>query len=203
MNACHVVCAGDNTPACLPRKEQGDFVIAADAGLLFLRQNGLEPDLFVGDGDSLGYVPEDLPARVLPVAKDDTDTQAALKTGLNKGYTLFYLYGALGGRRLSHALANIRNLSFLADHGAKGVILSENCRVELLLTGVTRFSQTGGYFSLLAARENTCVSVRGAKFQGEKIPLSYADSLGVSNEPAAESTEIEVFSGRALLIREF
>ena len=48
--------------ASMPEKDlyipEGSFCIAADKGLLQLRDRGVEPDLVVGDFDSLGYVPE-------------------------------------------------------------------------------------------------------------------------------------------------
>ncbi len=201
MNTCHVVAAGENSPALLPQREEGDLIIAADGGLSFLRDNGVEPDLFVGDGDSLGFLPDDLPAVILPTVKDDTDTQAALRAGLERGYRSFILYGALGGRRISHALSNVQNLSFLAENGAKGVILDEGARLELLDAGETVFEQEGGYFSLFALFGDARVAIRGARYEGAQIRLTPASSLGVSNEPRGK-TRVTLLSGTVLLVRE-
>ena len=201
MKICHVVAAGENSPALLPKKGPEDLVIAADAGLLFLRENGVEPDLFVGDGDSLGYLPEDLPARILPVEKDDTDTQAALREGLARGYRLFHIYGALGGQRPSHAVANVQNLLFLRDNGAQGVILDRRCSMKLLDPGPNTFSQIGGFFSLFPLAGKAIVSIRNARYEGEGIALAPGSSLGVSNEPRGE-TRITLLSGTVLLVLE-
>lgn len=201
MKICHVIAAGENSPRLLPRKGPGDLVIAADAGLTFLRENGVEPDLFVGDGDSLGFLPEDLPGVILPTVKDDTDTQAALRAGLERGYRRFFLYGALGGKRPSHALSNLQDLLFLAENGAAGVILDERCRMELLSKGENRFTQKGGYFSLFPLLGDAAVSIHGARYEGEKIVLKPGSSLGVSNEPKGE-TVVTLLSGTVLLIRE-
>ncbi len=102
---CIVVCAGDFTWMDLNKKED-DLLIAADNGLSYLSQMGMLPDYCIGDFDSLS--PETRPAleevrrldpgRVvtLPREKNDTDTLAALRFGLEKGYRRFDLYGALG-----------------------------------------------------------------------------------------------------------
>lgn len=201
MKICHVVAAGENSPALLPQRGEGDLVIAADGGLSFLREHSVEPDLFVGDGDSLGFLPQDLPAVILPTVKDDTDTQAALRAGLERGYRDFILYGALGGERVSHALSNLKNLLFLRANGARGVILDKRCSVELLSSGETRFIQAGGYFSLFALGESARVTISGAKYEGEGILLTPDSSLGVSNEPQGE-TKITLHAGTALLVRE-
>ncbi|MBQ9544479.1 MAG: thiamine diphosphokinase, partial [Clostridia bacterium] len=71
---CYIVSAGDASPDCLPEKKEGDLLVAADAGYKALRDAGIEPDLFVGDGDSLGYIPGLENVTVLPAEKDDTDT---------------------------------------------------------------------------------------------------------------------------------
>ena len=58
----------------------GDFLMAADGGLVHLQRLGLSPDGILGDFDSLGYVPEN--AKVFPVEKDDTDAMLAVRQGL-------------------------------------------------------------------------------------------------------------------------
>lgn len=51
---CVIVAAGsiDNTSAIKAYADSADFVIAADAGYVYCRDAGIEPDLFVGDYDS-------------------------------------------------------------------------------------------------------------------------------------------------------
>ena len=74
------------------------LVIAADGGLRHLEAQGLTADLIVGDFDSLGRVPEGDNILRHPVEKDDTDMLLAVRTGLDRGYRIFVLYGGLGGR---------------------------------------------------------------------------------------------------------
>ena len=86
------------------------LVIAADGGLRHLEDQGLRPDLIVGDFDSLGRAPQGDNVLRHPVEKDDTDMLLAVRMGLDRGYGTFVLYGGLGGR-LDHTLANLQTLN--------------------------------------------------------------------------------------------
>ncbi len=122
MNRCFIYSAG-TFYGLREQPRPGDFKIAADAGLLLCRKLGIEPDLIIGDFDSMPQ-PKDEPCVRVPVEKDDTDTMLALREGLAHGCTEFYFYGATGGRRLDHTLANLQSLAFLRRHGARGYALS-------------------------------------------------------------------------------
>ncbi len=200
---CHIVSAGDFSIALLPPRESLSLLIAADAGYRVLRKAGVEPDVFVGDGDSLGFIPDHADKVILPCKKDDTDTHAAIKLGFERGYRRFAIYGALGGKRFSHSLANLQCLSFISDLGGEGVIVDENCTVRLISEGETyRFEGTDGYFSLFSWEGEAIVSVTGAKYETERAAIPAAATLGVSNEPRGECT-VTVHSGRVLLVRDF
>ena len=197
---CHVVGAGDFSPRLLSPAD-GDLLIAADAGYAHLKKAGLTPHLYIGDGDSLGYTPEGIDTVVLPVVKDDTDIHAALREGLDRGYKYFRIYGALGGKRFSHSLANMQVLAFLAQSGAEGVLVDENYTVSLLTEGAYAFDFSGGYFSLFDFAGTGLVSVSGAKYPLERASLPAHLTLGASNE-GTEKTVIEVHKGSFYLVRE-
>lgn len=65
-----------------------------------LARLGIQPDLALGDFDSLGYVPEAPSVEVCPVRKDDTDTMAALKRAHELGFRRVLIFGGLGGGAL-------------------------------------------------------------------------------------------------------
>ena len=65
-------------------KEAFGFVLAADGGYAHLAGHGLAPDFALGDFDSLGYVPADVPCEIHPTMKDASDTALAL-LGLRPG----------------------------------------------------------------------------------------------------------------------
>ena len=198
---CHIVGAGDFSPETL-KYETSDLIIAADGGYSLLKKWGIPCDLYIGDSDSLGYCPEGIDAIVLPKVKDDTDTLAAVKIGLERGYRRFLLYGALGGKRFSHSVANLSTLLYLDTHGAKGEILDQNGSVSLLNGGGYSPERKYRYFSLFPAGGEALVSISGAKYRGERISLSSNYPMGVSNE-GDENTHIEVHSGKVFLILDF
>lgn len=108
------------------RPGPGDYVIAADAGYLACLVAGVTPDLLLGDFDSLEK-PKDFRNAIYsaPVEKDDTDTMLAVRAGLEMGCDTFYFYGATGGKRLDHTLANFQTLLWLRRQGARGYIYGD------------------------------------------------------------------------------
>ena len=100
---CHIVGGGDFF-GIRPTGE-GDFIIAADKGLLYLQNLGITPNLVIGDFDSLGHTPNGRNIIVLPCEKNDTDMGAAV---------------AEGARETS--FTSITNGRIIFDENAKGMI---------------------------------------------------------------------------------
>ena len=95
MATCYIFAAG-SFYGLTEYPSDGDFVIAADAGLKHCTEAWVAPDLILGDFDSLGEAPEGGDVLQLPVEKDDTDTIYAMRVGLERGYTDFVVYGGTG-----------------------------------------------------------------------------------------------------------
>lgn len=197
---CHVVGAGDFSPSLL-HLEKDDLLIAADAGYKHLEKAGIHPDLFIGDGDSLGFTPDGIDTVILPPVKDDTDIHAAVKEGLARSYKQFRIYGALGGKRFSHSLANLQVLAFLTENGAQGTLVDENYSVFYLTKGSYRFDFDGGYFSLFDFTGSGVISVSGAKYPLDRALLPATLTLGTSNE-GSKWTDIVIHEGAFYLVRE-
>ena len=113
--------------------QDGDICIAADNGFAYCESRGIKPDFIIGDFDSVSPKLYEKIQKIeqqkkecvihLPKEKDDTDMMAAIRLGLQYGYQKFCLYGALGGQRFEHSLANIQCLQFLKNQGAEGTII--------------------------------------------------------------------------------
>lgn len=195
---CYIVGAMDPGPLRFPRP---GLLIAADGGYAHLRDQGLAPDIAVGDFDSLGYVPEGNVVRH-PPEKDDTDTMLAIRLGLERGYGVFVLYGCLGGR-LDHAYANLQALSFLAENGARGYLLGPAGEaLTVIRDGAIRFpSACRGIVSVFCpggAAEG--VYERGLKYALTDAVVTSGCPLGVSNEFTGQPARIAVRSGELLVM---
>ena len=199
MKTCIIFCAGGFTELAEPVCE-GDFLMAADGGLVHLQKLGLTPDGILGDFDSLGYVPED--AKVFPVEKDDTDAMLAARQGLELGFRRFVLYGSLDGPRLDHTVANFQTLQFLADRGAEGYLVGNDYMVTVLKDGMVAIPESCrgilSVFCMGADAEN--VTIEGLQYGLEKGTLSAGFPLGVSNHFVGKAARVSVEKGSVLLL---
>lgn len=178
----------------------GDFIMAADGGLVHLQQLGLTPDGILGDFDSLGYVPEK--AKIFPVEKDDTDSMLAVRQGLKLGYRRFVLYGSLDGPRLDHTVANFQTLQFLADHGAEGWLVGNTYMVTVVKNGTLRFpAEAEGILSVFCMGADAHgVTLTGLKYPLEDGTLTAGFPLGVSNHFIGQAASVTVKDGSLLVL---
>ena len=208
---CIIVGAGELTVGEIPVKE-GDFVIAADGGFAYCRRLGVEPDLILGDFDSLDEgnkraveaIRQERPERVqvLPVMKDDTDMLAAMKEGLKRGFRSFDIYAAAQGRRLSHTISNIQCLYYLKENGASGRLIEAGETVFLLRDETVEFvKEQEGFLSLFSLGDRAeGVTIRNMKYLLDRATVTNAFPVGVSNEFIGEAGSVTVESGTLLVI---
>ena len=197
---CYVVGAGEFCPRGLT-PGPGDLVIAADGGFAALEGLGRSPDLVVGDFDSLGHRPDHPHVVALPVEKDDTDMMLAIKRGLERGETLFHLYGGMGGQRTDHTVANLQALLYLADHGAEGWLHGRGERWTAIRDGSIVFpARPEGILSVFCVGPDAeGVTIRGAQYPLEGATLTASVPLGVSNHFIGQDIMVEVTHGSLLM----
>ena len=200
MPKCYIVAAGDMFGE-FPILQPDDLLIAADAGYLHLQKLNMEPHILLGDFDSMS-APENKDIIVHPVMKDDTDTMLAVKLGIEKGYTEFVIYGALGGERTDHTVANIQSLAFIAEKGGKGTLVGNGELFTLIKnTAIEILKGDNPTFSVFAyGREAEGVTIIGSLFDVENASLSPFFPLGVSNKIKEEKVRISVENGYLLIV---
>lgn len=201
MKTCYIVAAAELAAERL-KPGEGDLVIAADAGMKHLARLGIEPDIALGDFDSLGYVPEAPSVEVCPVRKDDTDTMAALKRALELGYRRVLIFGGLGGARFDHSLANVQALAWADAHGMEAVLVGRGCALTAISDGTTlefdaRYS--GDFSAFCFGPEASGICESGLSYFLDDAVLTPDFPLAVSNSFTGERARISVARGRLIV----
>ena len=194
-------------PAVLGRIGTPGWIVAADSGLDHAYELGLEPDLVVGDMDSVSTAAllraEHAGIRIErhPTDKDATDLELAIQAAAAAGFSQATIVGGTGGR-LSHTLANA--LVLTVDRGISLEWLTSHARITALRAGESgRFSASdGATLSLLPIRGPAACSSTGLRWPLDNTELLPGSTRGVSNEIVAETAEVSVDAGCVLLIHE-
>ena len=186
------------------RPEQGDLVIAADAGYRAAKTFGVKPDILLGDFDSLGEPKAENGVEILrvPAEKDFTDTQFAVQTAIERGADFLTIVGGLSGR-LDHTLSNLAILEELESKHLHGIITDGWNRAHFIRNNSTLVarSEQFAYLSILAADP----LLRGVTIEGCKYPLKNAkikktNQFAVSNEITGNCAFIAIRRGGAWIV---
>ncbi len=185
-----------------------EVVVAADGGAITAERLGLRPDLVVGDLDSIEPAQVDrlrasgIPVEVAPTAKDESDTELAVRAALARGATTLTIVGALGGR-VDHLLANLALLALPELAGIETLILDGRTRIRLVRGPGSRplVGRVGDLVTLLPFG----AGVEGVRTEGlawalrdEALPPGPA--RGLSNVRTVERARVEVRSGDLVVV---
>lgn len=209
---CIIIGAGDFNADTIPDyNEQTDTVIAVDGGLLYCGLLSMEPDIIIGDFDSVDedmakavlLIEKEYPEKVIRLKpeKDDTDMLVALKWGLARGFLSFHIYGGLGGR-LDHTIANIQCLLYLKHQHAEGYLFESDGIVMIVSDEQKRFQPTmAGYLSLFSLEKESVVSIENMKYPLSSYHVTNDYPIGISNQfIPGKNAVITVSSGAVAII---
>ncbi len=184
-----------------------DLLVAVDGGADALARVGLVPALLVGDLDSISVrTREALETRgvevhLLPTAKDETDTEAALRLVVARGGDDITVYGALGGPRLDHLVGNLLLLSSPWLAGARVRMVDDWHEAFLVGGDTTLAGERGDTVSLLPLTPQVDdVWTEGLLYPLDHEPLSQSATRGVSNAMTGEVARVTHGDGVLLLI---
>ncbi|REE80069.1 thiamine diphosphokinase [Paenibacillus taihuensis] len=188
--------------------EDGDLLIGADAGALFLTENGYKPHISLGDFDSvtseqLAFIREmsDETLDFDPIDKDYTDTELAWRLALSRNPERIVMLGALG-TRFDHSLANVHLLRMALQQGVSASIVDEHNCIQLASEGGVNLINKGfTYISLLPLTERvTGITLTGFQYPLHEATLEIGQSLGISNKLLGDQGQIQVRDGLLLVI---
>lgn len=188
----------------------GVFVIAADSGYQTAKRFGVAPDMLLGDLDSLDKASlsdgelEHIEKIIVSPIKDDTDTQLALDTAIERGAKRVFIIGGLGGR-LDHTLSSVFLLEYAAERGVECIITDGKNRVQIMCAKGEAATLSVGrgykYLSLVSLSDECMgVSISGVYYPLEGVCLTRKYSYAVSNEITAECASITLCNGVMLVI---
>lgn len=185
------------------------FVLAADGGARTALAFGLQPDVVIGDFDSIDAATRrqlerrSVPFETYPREKDATDGQLAVERALAADPSQLLLLGFLGGPRLDQALANVLVLLRVE---IPAVLLDESNECTLLRAGAWQAwrPEPGEVISLIPlAGPPEGVRTRGLRWALAGDRLEPGDTRGISNEPVAEEVSVAIERGLLLVTRHF
>ncbi|WP_062513368.1 thiamine diphosphokinase [Halobacillus sp. KGW1] len=208
-----IVVVGGGPAAYIPdlkQTVQGDCLwIGADKGAEVLIEQGIKPDLAIGDFDSVSLeVLRRIQAsaaetRIYPDEKDETDLELAVIEAQKRNPAHILLVGVTGGR-LDHSQANIQLLYTLAERDVKATIVDKQNRVELVKAGehTIEADEEYPYISFLPVT----LDVSGLTLKGFYYPLTdayvpYGSTLCISNRLLEDTGTFSFQAGILLVIR--
>jgi thiamine pyrophosphokinase len=168
-----------------------DLLVAADGGARFLLDNGVRPDVVVGDFDSLpAAAVERLEAAGVelvrhPVRKDRTDGEMATDEALHRGADEVVLVGALGA--LDHTLGHLAILTRLATRGVAARLATPLFTVRVLTAPdeARLDAPAGTRVSVVSLQGDACVTLEGLDYPLRRGTLPGDTCLGLGNTVVA------------------
>ena len=202
MNARTVILANGAQPAhALPLAlfAQAETVVCCDGALAKARALGREPDLVVGDGDSLAAATKAaLGARFVHIAEQETnDLAKAFRVAVERwGAEGLIILGA-DGLRDDHFLGNVFRLIDFARE-APDIMLVTNAGVFTVATNTRTYESTpGDAVSVFAPSHGTQATSVGLEWPLNGVPL---DSLWRGTLNRATGAEFTISTNRPLIV---
>ena len=185
-------------------------IMACDSGYENCLAIGLEPDIVIGDFDSISREAyeklQHSNAEVIKLnpVKDDTDIEAAVNIAIHKtsfGEFIYILGGT--GKRLDHFLGNVNLLGMGCLKQRKVVIVDEYNYIQMISAGQVldlsregEEAQFGHYVSIFPyGGKATGVTMAGFKYPLENATIEGFNTLTVSNEITEEVGSISLKEG--------
>jgi len=191
-------------------KTENTCLIAADRGVEFFMGTDMEPDVAVGDFDSISaegakYMEtlKHTEIRRLKPEKDDSDTQSAANYAIEQGTERIMILGATGNR-IDHLMANFGLLMLGKTKQVQIVLVDAYNYMSLIESGMIlkKEEQFGKYVSFFPIEgEVTGLTLKGFKYPLNSYTLKVEDSgLTVSNEISDPEAEVTFETGKLLMI---
>lgn len=189
-----------------PYIREVEVIIAANGGTRHVLAAGYQPDIVIGDIDSISRADDkklrDSGVQIIdyPVDKDETDLELALTYAFENYDGDILILGALGGR-LDQTLANILLLADAKFAGRRIEIREAHQRAWLVDKSTQIQAHVGDLVSLIPIVGDVHVAgTKGLKWPLQDERLVFGRSRGISNVMTEEDAEITLKSGRLICV---
>lgn len=194
-----IICGGNAGKYMKDYIRKDDFVICADSGYDRAAEFGIEPNIIVGDMDSIKTPTEDKNRIVYPTHKDYTDSELTVFYAKEHGFSEIIMFGMIG-TRMDHTMANISLLKQLGRLDA--VIIDEHNEIRYTESEITIDGNPGDIVSVIPFEGDCCgVSTYGLEYVLKDGTIKSGTSLGVSNVMTGKQCRISIKCGKAFIIR--
>lgn len=177
-----------------------DFIIAADSGYEHLSEISAVPDIFIGDMDSVKTSVSAKEIIKLNTDKDETDTEAAVRLALSKGYNDIIIFGGIG-TRADHTTANLFLLKQIYDNDAIGCIINEHNEIYYTESEFSYEGNSGDTISIVPVTDCENIVTTGLLYELNGDTLIFGTGRGVSNVLTDTKCMIKIGKGKALIFK--
>lgn len=187
------------------------YFVGADHGAIMLLENGIIPDVAVGDFDSLTEQEwKTLQSAVKEIddfqaEKNETDTELAILKAIEKRPACIYITGVTGGR-LDHYESNLHTVYRLQRQHPQipmYIINQTNC-MQFLFAG-THHLKNNHYYKYLSfyafGGDVEKMTLLGVKYETEDLDIPVGSGRFTSNEIIEDIVTATFTKGCCLMIR--
>ncbi|ADL12703.1 thiamine diphosphokinase [Acetohalobium arabaticum] len=183
-----------------------DFIVCADGGTEYTYRLGIEPNLILGDLDSISsqilkyYRNQNVEWQQYPARKNKTDTQLVIEELIKKGYKKIIIFAALGGR-FDHSLGNLYLLEGLHQSDITIKLVSSEEIIEVIKDNKIIKNKINRTISLLPlTKKVTNIHLSGFEYELDGTTFYRGNTLGLSNIIRDKKASIKFDTGTLLII---
>ena len=173
------------------------FIVCADGAYNYLGAYA-EPDVLLGDFDSITTAPKGKEVKRFPVDKDYTDGHLAVLEMAERGISDVEVYGAFGGRP-DHEYANFALLALAASKKMNTVIKGDY-DIHFVTDELRLKVEKNMTVSIVPYSDTAHIkSTEGLKFSASSLTLNKLHLIGMSNTAISDEIYISVGEGSVLV----
>ncbi len=177
-----IVCAGFNSFQDLYQRDDEEFIVAVDGGIIATSSQNLIANIAIGDFDSsdierYGFAYET--KITFPKEKKASDLELAIEYVAHMDFSRIEIYNG-SGNRLDHFLSIIR---VMQKYSHLNIHLLDSSNDIFIIQGEHELTKDHyKYISFFAIENQTAITLMGFKYELDQYLLDVEDSVCLSNE---------------------